>query len=157
MIVVESGGKPISGSYELSITKQIKLLINDLLQKQPIIEIDVKPSAIPVEHKIKAAKIHNDLLKKAKLKSLEAKATLKKLKVSRSLEQKNKYLVRLKALEKELKKLKELLDRYEKICNGRVVFVSGKILRKVTPDKEAVGLLFEPDFLQLLIQFAISH
>lgn len=154
MLVVESKGKKITGTYELPVSKQLKLLIRSLLEKKPIIEIEVKPSEpIPVEHKLKAAKIHNTLLQVAKKKSLLAKRELKKLKTARSLTEQQKAIIRLKTLEKELKKLKELLDKYEKICRGRVIFVSGAILKKITPDREAVSVLMSPDIMQLLLQF----
>ena len=157
MLVVDSAKKIGRGTYELPIDKEINLLIKNLLEREPVVEIEVKAGEpIPVKHKLRAAEIHNSILKKAKVKSLAAAREIEKLKQPVPLEEKRKTVVKLKVLKKELEKLRELLDKYEKICRGKVVFVRGDVLKKVVPNREAVSVLMSPDIMQFVMQFLMS-
>ena len=158
MLVVESGNREVRGKYRLPITKQVEMIINDLLRRQPVIEIEVKSGdVVPVKHRIKAAKIRNKLLEQAKKRSLVAKAHIKKLESKTVTPEERKRLVmRLKQLEKELKKLKALIDKYDKICSSKVVFIRGDILKKAVPDKEAASIIMSPDVMQFLLYFLTS-
>ena len=151
MRYVIEGAKRKNGYYVLPLGDKLNAIIKEVMSSKPYLEIEITqegafkiaaPSHLLKDRKklIAAAK-HDKLLKLAKQVS-------KKLIVEAKRQPPNR--LKIDVLRKQLEELKQLLDRYRKICENHVVFVNKKYLESVAPVKEDFSVLSNPDFLQLV-------
>lgn len=160
MIVIEGATPEGEGRYRIPIDKEMDLIIQRILGKSPIFEIEIDrrvnlPKGVKKTF-LKAARKHNILLGKAKSLAKHYLSLRERVK-SHHLEHPDKAVIKLKKLERELKRLKMLLDRYEKICKLKVAFVPESYLKKTVPINVDLSLLNNPDFLQVITILLSNH
>lgn len=160
MIVIEGATPEGRGRYRIPLDKEMDLIIQRILDRTPIFEIEIdRRVKLPKPAKktlINAARKHNVLLGKAKTLAKQYLTLREKVKSSPTPPP-NKVIVKLKKLEQDLKRLKSLLDKYEKICKMKVAFVPREYLQQTVPLNIDLSLINNPDFLQVVAILLSNH